>query len=243
MHMLFVDESGDPGYPKDGNWSRWGASKFFVRVGLIIHGWKWKAWNERLVSFKFNRGLMWDAEIKASHLRRGNGAFVGWDEGRRRLFLTDLARLIGANTDITLLGVAIDKTKIDPSQKDRLVKPEVRSLELLLERYNLFLGQQKDKCGIVILDPVKEQSDDNLRRFQSFLQAQSPNLKPLHIVEGAFFAKSHTSQMIQLADFCCNVFFRETTRQDNAPEHRAIYPRFWRMNSRVLGYGIKHWPA
>ncbi len=229
--------------PRTATGANGGASRFFVRVGLVVHGWKWKEWNERLVNFKFNRGLMWDAEIKASHLRRGNGAFVGWDEGRRRLFLTDLARLIGATTEITLLGVAIDKTKIDTSQKDRWVKPVVRSLELLLERYNLFLEQQKDKCGIVILDPVKEQSDDNLRRFQSFLQAQSPNLKPLHIVEGAFFAKSHTSQMIQLADFCCNVFFRESTRQANGPEYRAIYPRFWRMNSRVLGYGIKHWPT
>jgi hypothetical protein len=153
-----------------------------------------------------------------------------------------LARLIGLNPEFTLLGVAIDKTKIDTRRKERLVKPEVRSLELLLERYNLFLGHQKDKCGIVILDPVVEKSDDNLRRFQSFLQAQSPNLKPLHVVEGAFFAKSHTSQMIQLADVCCNIFYREITRLDNSPEYRSICPRFWRVNSRVLGYGITHWP-
>jgi len=43
MYMMFVDESGDPGYPADGNWSRWGGSTHFARVGLIIHGWKWKA--------------------------------------------------------------------------------------------------------------------------------------------------------------------------------------------------------
>lgn len=243
MHMMFVDESGDPGYPKGGAWTTWHGTTVYARLGLVIHGWKWKTWNERLVSFKHNRGLLWDAEIKASHLRRGQGAFVGWNELRRQQFLKDLSRLIGWNTDFTLLGVAIYKTKVDTDQKDRLVRPEVRSLELLPERYNRFLDAQHDKAGIVVLAPTKDTSDDNLRHFQQFLQSQSPNLKPLHIVEGTFFAKSHTSNMIQLADFCCNVFFREVTRSDQSAEWKAIRPRFWRVDGRVLGNGIKHWPS
>lgn len=243
MHMMFVDESGDPGYPKQGDWNKFYGSKVYTRLGLIIHGWKWKAWNDHLVSFKHNRGLLWDAEIKASHLRRGQGAFVGWDEARRDMFMRDLSNLIGLNRDFTLIAVAIDKTKVDTTQKERLVKPDVCSLELLLERYNRFLHYQQDKAGIVVLDPTKDSSDDNLRYFQSFLQTQSPNLKPLHIVEGTFFAKSHTSNMIQLADFCCNVFFREVTRKDESAEWKAIRPRFWRINGRMLGNGIKHWPS
>lgn len=240
--MMFVDESGDPGFPADGNWTGFGASKYFVRTGLIIHGWKWKAWHEKLRSFKYNRGLLWDAEIKANHLRRGKGSFAGWPELRRNSFIKDLSSLIGFNSDFTIIGVAVDKTKIDTTLKDRLSKPDVCSLELLLERYNQFLHDQKDKAGIVVLDPVKESSDDNLRYFQSFLQSQSPHLKPLHIVEGTFFAKSHTSNMIQLTDFCCNVYFHEVTRKLQSPEWRAIYPRFWRKNGRLLGYGIKDWP-
>jgi len=47
MHMMFVDESWDPGYPADGDWSQFRGSKAFARLGVIIHGWKWKAWNER----------------------------------------------------------------------------------------------------------------------------------------------------------------------------------------------------
>jgi hypothetical protein len=240
--MMFVDESGDPGYPTDGNWTKWRGSKTYSRVGLIIHGWKWKAWNENLASFKRNRGLLWDAEIKASHLRRGQGAFVGWDEPRREQFIKDLSTIIGLNTDFTLIGVAIDKTKVTPGGNERMRKPDIRSLELLLERYNRFLHLQQDRAGIVVLDPTKDADDDNIRYFQSFLQTQSPNLKPLHIVEGTFFAKSHTSNMIQLTDFCCNVFFREITRNDQSPEWKAIRPRFWRVDNRVLGNGIKHWP-
>lgn len=243
MHMMFVDESGDPGYPPNGDWSKPHGSHGFARVGLIIHGWKWKAWNEKLTSFKRNRSLLWDAEIKASHLRRGQGAFAGWDENRRNLFMGDLSKLIGLNRDFTLIGVLIDKTKVDPHQKERITKPEVRSLELLLERYNRFLDEQKDKAGIVVLDPTKDESDDNLRYFQSFLQSQSENLKPLHIVEGTFFAKSHTSNLVQLADYCCNVFFRQCMRKDDSGEWKAIQPRFWRSRGRLMGNGIKHWPV
>ena len=243
MHMMFVDESGDPGYPADGNWSHFGGSRVYARLGVIIHGWKWKSWNERLVKFKSDRGLLWDAEIKASDLRKGRSTFVGWDEARRAQFTKDLSSLIGLNEDFTLLGVVIEKSKVDLARKERLVQPEVRSLELLLERYNQFLHEQKDRTGIVVLDPTMEGSDDKLRHFQLFLQTQSPNLQPLHIVEGTFFAKSHTSNMIQLADFCCNVFFREMSRNDNALEWRAIYQRFWRQNNKVMGVSIRRWPS
>lgn len=244
MHMMFVDESGDPGYPPKGTWKGWGGSTHFARVGVIIHGWKWKAWNERLTRFKRNHGLTWDAEIKASDIRRGKGAFVGWDENRRKIFLKNLMELVGGNPDITLLGVLIDKRRVNTAKSDRLVRPEIRSLELLLERYNLFLENQKDKCGIVILDPTKERSDDNLRGFQSFLLAKSDNLNPLHIVESAFFAKSHTSNLIQISDVCCNVFYRSFTRggSDCTNEYSLIQRRFWCHKKRVQGYGIKEWP-
>lgn len=242
MFMMFVDESGDPGYPHGGNWKNWGGSTHFARVGVIIHGWKWKGWNTRLMDFKKNNGLIWDAEIKAAHIRQGKGAFVGWDPQRRAFFFQSLLNLVGGNPDISLLGVIIDKKLVDTSKGDRLIKPEVRSLELLLERYNLFLDRQRDKCGIVILDPVKESSDDNLRYFQSYLLTASEHMQPNHVVEGTFFAKSHTSNLIQIADVCTNVFYRRMTSQLVSAEFKAIQGRFWQQNNRVQGYGIKKWP-
>jgi hypothetical protein len=243
MHMMFVDESGDEGYPEDGVWSGWGGSTLFVRVGAIIHGGRWRALNERLKDFKRNKGLTWDAEIKAVHIRRGKGAFAGLDGPMRNLLLHDLLDLIGGDQYLTLLGVVIDKTKVDLKKRDRLVKPEIRSMELLLERYNLFLRHQTEKSGIVVLDPTQELSDDNIRYFQLYLQAHSQNLRPVHIVEGTFFAKSHTSNMVQISDICTNVLYRnETGRRGADAEFRKVWPRFWRRNSRVQGYGIKRWP-
>jgi len=241
MHMIFVDESGDPGYPPNGQWSAWGGSTHFVRAGVIIHGWRWKAWHQRLLRFKQDSGLRWDAEIKASDIRRGAGAFIGWDEARRKQFLLDLSQEIGGQPDLTLLGVVVDKRKVDPSKGDRLVRPQVRSLELLLERYNGFLHGQQDKSGIVILDPTAEHSDDDIRYFQSFLIEKSRHLRPLHIVEGTFFAKSHTSNMMQIADVCTNILYRESTRPGQA-EFKLLHSRFWRQSGHIKGYGLKEWP-
>ena len=240
MYMIFVDESGDPGYPNDGDWNRWGGTRVYVRVGAVIHGWKWKAWNKRMEQIKRNRGLGWDSELKASHIRRGKGAFVGWDEPRRKWFMKEVLQLIGANLDITLLGVVIDKTRVDTRMRDRIVKPEIRSMEHLLERYNLFLNHQRDKSGIVVLDTVHGVNDDNIRHFQSYLQAHSEHLRPLRIVEGTFFAKSHTSNMVQVADICSNFLYRnEVGAAGGQREFRYIYPRFWRYKRKVQGYGIE----
>jgi len=241
--MMFVDESGDKGYPANGNWETFGGTKIYARVGAIIHGWKWKSWNDRLVIFKKNRGLSWDAEIRASNIRQGKTTFAGRDKHWRNSFLLDLLDIIGGDPDITLIGVKIDKTSVDMTRGDRLIKPDIRSMELLLERYNSFLSSQDDKKGIVVLDPTQEKNDDSIRYFQSYLQSHSPNLRPLNIVEGTFFAKSHTSNMIQIADICTNVFFRnETGVKGASTEFNKIYPRFWRYGNRISGYGIKKWP-
>ena len=242
MYMMFVDESGDPGYPNQNNWSDWGGSTHFARVGVIIHGWRWRTWNRILTGFKQSEGLAWDSEIKASDIRHGKGVFMGWDQERRDSFRSKLLSLIGRNQDVVLLGVIIDKRNVDTRKGDRLIKPQVRSLELLLERYNLFLDKQKDKSGIVILDPVNAGSDDNLRYFQSFLLHKSEHLKPQHIVEGTFFVKSHTSNMMQVADVCTNMFYRAMVRGDDTTEFKTIKPKFWRYNNRLQGYGIKKWP-
>lgn len=240
--MMFVDESGDVGFPKNRNWSKFYGSTHFVRVGAIIHGWKWKAWNRRVLTFKKNNGLKWNDEIRASSIRKGKDAFKGWDLNRRDCFLQDLTQLIGTNLDITLIGVAIDKRRVIRKNARRLWKPEIVSLELLLERYNGFLKQQIDKAGIVVLDPTMENNDDNLRYFQDFIQNHSSHMRPRSIVESTFFAKSHTSNMIQIADVCSNVFYREQNNRNNHLEYQAILPRFMRSGKRLRGVGIKEWP-
>lgn len=235
MHLMYVDESGDCGYPEGSAFpATGGPTRYFVRAGVILHGWKWMQVHQMVADFKQSRGVPWDAEVKATHLRGGKGAFAGWPPRDRRQFLLDLLDSIGREIDIRLLVVAINKERVDRSRRERFTNPSVRSLELLLERYNGFLGRQRDKSGMTILDAAESKSDENLRYFQSYLLSFSDHIERRRIVEGTLFMPSHTSNLLQLADICTNVVYRRFTRADgNEDEYRRIGP---------LVFGEKLWP-
>jgi len=284
MHLMYVDESGDCGYPRTGAFpARGGPTRYFVRAGVVLHGWRWMHVKQVLLDFKHARGLRWNAEIKAGDLlrgaenvehgvprsgatggwsaranavirtgserpvapdnvqhfplrviRAGKGAFAAWSPTERQQFLVDLLDSIGREIDIHLLVVAIDKQKINLDQRERYTNPSVRSLELLLERYNEFLGTQRDKSGIAILDSVEADSDENLRYFQSYLLEFSDRLEPRRVVETAMFMPSHTTHLLQLADICSNVAYRRYARPDQNENEYA------RIRSRVRAG--KTWP-
>ncbi|MCH8241888.1 MAG: DUF3800 domain-containing protein, partial [Planctomycetes bacterium] len=188
MHLMYVDESGDPGLPADGKFAEnGGPTRYFVRAGVIVHAWKWWGVNDSIASFKKSRSLPWSAELRAHDLRSGKGAFKGWKVADRLVVLDDLLDTVGKELDISILAVVIDKTKVDPLQRSRYSNPSVRSFEFLLERYSSFLGQQSDRCGVAILDSVEQKNDANLRYFQSFLRERSEHLDGRRVVEGTLF--------------------------------------------------------
>ena len=230
MHLMYVDESGDPGYSRSTtSKSVGGPTPFFVRAGVVLHDWKWKRIHQVIAEFKQSRQLSRDAEIKTTHLRAGKRAFARWPSSDRQQFLLDLLETIGREIDVHLLVVAIDKARIDRTQRKRYTNPSVRSLELLLERYNQFLQEQKDLSGIVILDAVEAKNDENLRYFENYLLQFSDHLDPRRIVEGTLFMPSHTANLLQLADLCANVMYRRYSRSDrNKDEYWRIEARVWR---------------
>ena len=202
MHMMFVDESGDPGFGK-------GASARYVRAGVIVHGWKWKGVDERMRAFKITRGLDWRDEIRANDIRRGHNAFRGKSPAERQTLLEDLLDTLGRESpELSMIGVCIHKHLVDRARRERLSNPVIRSIELLLESYNEFLGSQKDQCGIVVLDECEAKNDANIRYFQNYLRQFSDGIDARRIVEGTFFLSSRSSNLLQLADVCANVFLR-----------------------------------
>lgn len=229
MHLMYVDESGDSGYPKPGADfpTAGGPSRRFVRAGVIVHSWKWAAIDQRIADFKKAHGLGWDAEIKATDIRPGRGAFKGWSKGDRIHFLLDLLETIRREMDITIIAVVIDKTKVDTSAPRRFSNPSVRSHELLLERYNQYLAEQKDRTGAVTLDSVEAASDDNLRYFQSYLRQYSDHLDSRRIVEGALFMPSHTTNMLQVADVCANAINRSDANETDRLRERIRLIKYW----------------
>jgi len=226
---MYVDESGDPGYPRQGEEfpPAGGPSRRFLRAGLIVHSWKWISVDQRIIDFKRARGLSWDAEIKAAHLRSGKGAFERWTKETRLQCLHDLLDTIGRELDVHILAVLIDKTRVDPTTPRRFSNPAIRSHELLLERYNQFLAKQKDRTGAVILDSVEGASDENLRYFQNYLRHFSEHLDARRIVEGALFMPSHTTNLLQIADVCANVIYRADPAEVNRLASRIVQVKQW----------------
>lgn len=228
MHLMYVDESGDPGFGK-------GASPRYVRAGVIVHGWKWKVVDERIRAFKRTRGLDWRDEIRANDIRRGHNAFRNKPPEERQTLLEDLLDTIGRESpEISVIGACIHKHNVDTSRRERLSNPVVRSIEMLLETYNKFLGSQRDHCGIVVLDECEAKNDANIRYFQNYLRQFSGSIDARRIVEGTFFLPSRSSNLLQLADVCANVFLRRYRWDEQGT-------REW---AKIEGkFDVREWPG
>ena len=229
MHLMYVDESGDPGFSG-------GSSARFVRVGVVVHAWKWRAVDERIRVFKTSRGLAWNAEIRATDVRRGRRAFADRSRAERETFLNDLVETIGRECpELALIGVSIDKARVDRTRPARWSNPAIRSVELLLEAYTAYLGQQKDRCGIVVLDECEGSNDANIRYFQNYLRRFSGRIDAHRIVEGTFFLSSGTSNLLQIADVCANILLRRWRDDEEARSQ-------WEM-IRDKFFVVREWPA
>ena len=129
--------------------------------------------------------------------------------------------------DISILSVHIDKSKVDTTKRERLANPSVRSLELLLELYNNFLGTVTDKTGAVILDSVNAKNDAELRYFQNYLRNFSDHLDHRRIIDGTFFMASHESNLLQVADVCSNVLYRNDPNEVRRIQGRRVGTKVW----------------
>ena len=220
MHLMYVDESGDPGMDA--------GSERYVRVGVIVHASKWLQTDRVVAQFKRARNLEWSDEIRASDIKRGKEAFKTWAPAEREQFLDDLLDTISRElTHLSLIGVVIHKHLVDRERKERLSNPSPRSLELLLEEYNAFLQHQTYKSGIVVVDAGEAKKDANLRYFQNYLRQYSQRVDARRIIEGSFFLRSHESNLLQLADVCANTLFsRFTWRPIETKRFARIEDRF-----------------
>jgi hypothetical protein len=115
MHLMYVDESGDAGFPPSGLVAvRGGSSERYVRVGVIVHAWKWPATDLAIANFKRAHVLQWDDELHAADIRHGSRAFKGWTPTQRQHLLDNLLDTIGRELQhVTIIGVVINKRLVD----------------------------------------------------------------------------------------------------------------------------------
>ena len=261
MHILYVDESGDDGFPGDNIFSPENApSNKFVRTGLIIHDWKWKKTNDIIADFKFNKRIPKDMELHATEIRRGKKKIIDSKTKKRREvsnwygqqfpntddrlnLLRDCCKLINSIADITLIFIVIDKTMIDTTSSGYKNIPKENSWEYLIERYNLYLNKAKDKVGIIISDAIEHKIEKTHREFARAIYTQSSHVKEFHFVESILFEPSESSNLLQLVDIASYACFRKFNSNDSSL-YDELKERIMKNNLGLIeGVGLKIWPS
>lgn len=257
MHLIYVDESGDDGFAADGFYKS-GATPtpFFTRSAVVLHDWKWQTIVNEVKAFRVKYQIPASEEIHATQILNGrsktylkNGQrisppnFFGqrWpDKTDRRNLLLDLCKMI-ADLDLVLIGIAIEKSKINSTRPDFKKLPKDFSWEFLIERVNYFLSQARDKRGMMISDAVEVNLEKYHRSFTKALIASSMHIRQFHFIETLLFEPSESSDLLQLADVVSFAVGRKFNCDDDS-FFRILEPKFLVRNGILIGVGLKQWP-
>ena len=210
MHLLYVDESGDPGTHKY-------SSPHFILSGLIISQDDWSLYLERLKTFRkslFTKyGLNQRTEIHSSELIRiGNlKEYQKISKTNRINILKDYATqipVIFSNAKVINVCLKIDE------------HPERDIFELawsrLLQRFDTYLKKEAKDKGILVVDDTDSIKLQNLQRklriynpTPSHFTDGSYNAPINNILEDPFSRNSNQSYFIQTVDVIAHLLYRK----------------------------------
>lgn len=260
MHLLYVDESGDDGFPASRTFPDGGSpSKVFIRTGLIVHDRQWQRVNRKINDFKAKLKIPKSIEIHATDIRRGKHKIYTSSRKRKEVpnwygenypalsdrveLLEKICRFISTLDEITLICIVIDKQAINIDYPDFNEIPKNNSWEFLIERYNLFLKKSRDKVGIIISDAVQDKIEKTHREFAKAIFEQSIHVKSQHFIESIMFEPSDSSNLLQLADVASYAFFRHFNTHDRVLYDLLEGKLLSHQDGRgVDGAGLKIWP-
>ncbi len=233
MYFIYVDESGDPGFR--------GGTNYYVLLGVAVAEEQVNALARQMDDIVGRHLGQSGIELHFRKLVRGHAPFDRLSEQNRWRLVDDIFAAIGSS-DVTLFASVIDKRK----HQDRYTfpeRPDILALELLVERFDIFLGR-RNQLGCVVYDSRGKAVDDELRNFFSDWRYSGTSARKLrNIIETIFFAPSHATRLLQVADFCAHATFLHYER-GNSQRFNQIEGRFDRnpQTNNVKGYGIKEWP-
>ena len=252
MYLSYVDESGDDGVSKTKKYKKCATpTQFFIRSAMIIHDKKWKRNNENIINYRFANEIPNPIEIHASEIYRGKSKYnvnnkrkekVNWwgkrnpDKKERITTIKNICALIN-KLDITIIFVAIDKKKLNCK-----INVKEKSWELLIERVNLFLSQQKDKCGMIISDAIENKIEKDHREFIKTMYNYSDHINSKYFIESILFEPSESSNFLQVVDIASYAFHRKLNCRDNQ-YFSILESKVFEHNSSITrNSGMKIWP-
>lgn len=242
MHILFIDESGNPPPPgKSG-------PRHFVLGGVVIPEEIWPKLSTDLKILK--RRYKVSGEIKWRYFVAGNrkpeNSLLHLDAEKRDALRRDLFHALTKYKSVRIIAVVADVARAyaDASigDDDDLYD---RAYKVLTERFQYFLQDMERESGqringLIVCDHRNNRQDTRLRALHQRLIAggNAFTAKYKNLIEGLFLAPSHYSVGIQFSDLVAGAVFRKFDASDER-FFDLIKPLIRTSpEGRVDGYGI-----
>lgn len=232
MYLLYIDESGDPGFSRSG-------TKHYVLLGVAIADRNIRTISERLeqIITRYFKAPPSPRELHYRDLLRAKPPFHILSQEQRISLADDIFKAV-RDEELTLFATVIDKHAhslryLHPK------RPDLLALELVIERFEHFL-KRVDDVGCVVYDSRGKVQDEQLRDFFAQLRLAGTSIQRItHIVETIFFTPSDSTRILQLADFCAYAVFSKFEHQ-KGNRFQQIQMKFDRdKQGRIVG--LKTW--
>lgn len=231
MYLLYLDESGEP--------SNWVDHTHFVIGGVAVHEGQVSDLIQKLkvIQERHFPGVSVPIEFHATHIKHAKGLFNSFSYNKREEILQEIYGLI-RDTGFPNIIVFAAALSIDAAKSATQVRSD--TFEEVCSEFNNFLIWQHrlghTAKGLVIIDKNRE---DQYRNLLGSFQTKTKYGYLGNVIDIPYFAQSHQTRMLQLADFCAYAVFRYYERQDDT-YITTILPRICRKpHTRQLD-GLKH---
>lgn len=247
MHLCFIDESGTP--------SKLGKKepRTFAIGAVVIPEVTWHNVREKLeglkASSKYHGEIKW--RFFAPNNTDDDNAMRTWPQGQRDAFRTAVFRIITEQKSIRLLAcvchcsTAYELPSIN-TQDDiyfRTYKPITERFQYLLQDLSRSTGAHHS--GIIVADHRGSKDDAKMRQQHERLVRESGKFTSTYsnFVEGLFFAPSHLSVGIQLADMVAGATWRAFERGDASFFDQIKGSFRAKPSGEIDGYGLVKFPT
>jgi len=247
MHICFMDESGTP--------AKLGKAdpKTFVIAGVIIPEATWHTVREKLVGLKVSK--QYHGEVKWRYFAPNNeddeNPMKTWGQSARDEFRISVFKIISDQKSIKLLAsVCHCKSAYVLASINNQDDIYFRTYKPITERFQYFLqdiskSTGSPHSGIIVADHRGSKDDAKMRQQHERLVRESGKNTSTYknFVEGLFFAPSHMSVGIQLADMVAGATWRAFERGDNRFFDQIRNSFRAKPTGEIEGYGLVKFPA
>ncbi len=220
MHLMYVDESGDPGLAEQS------PTRYYVLSGLVVHELRWRGCLDMLVDFRRELrrkyGLRMKEEFHTAQMLTRPGALVRIKRHDRLAMIRAFADVLAAIPDLNILNVVVDKQGKPPDCDvfELAWKTLVQRFENTIGHHNFPGPANSDERGFVLADHTDDRKlmsvFRRMRHYNPIPNQESfgtgyRNLPLQYVIEDPSLRRSSHSYFIQAADLSAFLLYQHLT--------------------------------